>query len=266
MQKFGSNLQAEILIRSRSPSTVNQTIEPRPKYCRNSSKWAGWYKVLIEAMWNGQNCNIPICGIRFTIDAGPNFSFINLRPPLWALAVLWGIKPLQVWYSTERLHLFAEISTDYGSQSNLEFPQASISNSALIGSFAFNDFTAACISLVFTPALFCDLWWPERIEAIGLQSAWQLAALFAAICQLLACMVTTIVVATKHVSVSGISPGDKPAFEQTWTSKPLIYKHYTIAVVAIIMCWIAGISALYRWVKSEICGRGIDCDSTIVHM
>jgi len=146
----------------------------------------------------------------------------------------------------DNLPLCTEFSTGYSSQQNPEFPHAIVDNSAIVGSFAFNTFAGVCIALVFATAVFFDLFWPERIEAARLQWTWKLCALLASTSQLAASIATTVVVSTMRAGVSGVPPGEELAFEQTWTSDPLLYRKNTTAVVCIVFCWLGGVSALYR--------------------
>ena len=63
----------------------------------------------------------------------------------------------------------------------------------------------ALISIIFTPAIFYDLFWPERWEAPIVQKAWKWSASLSSVVQLAAAIAATAIVATGSVSIQASS-------------------------------------------------------------
>lgn len=126
------------------------------------------------------------------------------------------------------------------------FPDARISTSDFVGSFAFNIFSCLFIALFFGAAVLFDLFWPEREEARRIQWTWKLSAAAATIFQLAASLATTIVVVTQGYHISGVSVEQENIIRRNWDGPPLAYRQEKLALVAVVFCWIEWLFTFWR--------------------
>ena len=127
------------------------------------------------------------------------------------------------------------------------FPGARIDTSDLVGSFAFTIFSCIFLGLLFSAAVFFDLFWPERKEARCIQWTWKLSAAASSVFQLAAALAITIVVATHGVHIHGVSVEQENIIRREWNGPPLAYHQEGRALATVVTCWIVWLFTSWRY-------------------
>lgn len=124
-------------------------------------------------------------------------------------------------------------------------PNVEIEIKNIITVLALNIAGAGLIGLVFTPAIFFDLFWPERWEAPLLQRLWRYSAATCSIIQFAAAAALAIVMATSHVSIEANSVQEWLQARKLWNDGLYNYQS-PLDIAAVIFSWIAVVSTIWR--------------------
>lgn len=125
------------------------------------------------------------------------------------------------------------------------YPDVSVDVVDIIAVLALNIAGAGLIGLVFTPAIFFDLFWPERWEAPVIQRLWKCSAATCSVLQITAAIALTLVMATSHVSIEANSVEEWLQARGVWSDGLYEYQS-SLDVAAVVFSWIAVVSIVWR--------------------
>lgn len=125
------------------------------------------------------------------------------------------------------------------------YPNVDVEVTNIIAVLALNIAGAGLVGLVFTAAIFFDLFWPERWEAPVVQKAWRYSAAICSVLQFAAAMALTIVMATNHVIIKANDVQEWSQARELWSDGLYNYQG-SLNVAAAIFSWIAVTSTAWR--------------------
>jgi len=122
---------------------------------------------------------------------------------------------------------------------------AKVYNNDYVGAGSYNIFAGVFVAFVFGAAFFFDLIWPERHENQTVRWAWKICGVLATILHLADALTLTIITATHHSRIAGVSPARSTELLHSYSKykeAPLIYRHNGRAVAAVVFVWLGWVS------------------------
>jgi len=115
--------------------------------------------------------------------------------------------------------------------------QATVHNNDFVGIASFNIFVGIAVATIFGSAFFFDLFWPERSETKSVRLAWKISSLTISILALICVLALTVIVATHHTYITGVSLETAHIlFRQNPRPNP-IYRENAECVAAAVLLW-----------------------------
>lgn len=132
-----------------------------------------------------------------------------------------------------------------GIQSRSPIP-VNVHNNSYIGVASYNIFIGISVATIFGSGFFFDLFWPERQESAGVKMAWKISSVLVSFAALADCIATTVIVATKRVTISGVSYEDgERLFRENGKPNP-IYRRNAYCVASCVVVWPGMVFAFVR--------------------
>jgi len=125
------------------------------------------------------------------------------------------------------------------------FPDARIKTPNFVPAFAFNLAAALLVAVVFAPAVFFELFWPEREESPLMQWISKLSAAFTALCNLAAAAELTAIVVTSGVKFSNVTAEQEAIIRANWDGPKLDYKNNWEAWATVGFDWLEVIFVIW---------------------
>ncbi|KAF2166985.1 hypothetical protein M409DRAFT_23029 [Zasmidium cellare ATCC 36951] len=126
-------------------------------------------------------------------------------------------------------------------------PTLSVTTTPIIAVLALNIASAGLIGTIFTPAIFFDLFWPERWEASRIQNAWKYAAATSSLLQLAAAVALTVVMGTGHVDITAGSDAEWELARAVWSDGLYNYDG-GLVVATVVLSWIGAVFTVWSTV------------------
>ncbi|KAK4496426.1 hypothetical protein PRZ48_012406 [Zasmidium cellare] len=125
------------------------------------------------------------------------------------------------------------------------YPDVRVDMNDIIVVLGLNIAASGLIGTMFTPAIFFDLFWPERWEAPIIQRLWRWGAATSSALQLAAAITLTIVMATSHVSIAADGAQEWRAARAIWSDKTYNYEN-SLAIATVVFSWIGVVFTIWR--------------------
>jgi len=131
--------------------------------------------------------------------------------------------------------------------------QAHVQNNDIIGIFSYNIFIGISVATIFGSGFFFDLVWPERHESQSVKMAWRICSVVVSIMALADAIALTVIVATHHAYISGISTALADLYFRENGKPNPIYRKNGYCVASAVVLWpgvVASFASSYIMWKS----------------
>lgn len=138
------------------------------------------------------------------------------------------------------------ISTRSGSK-------AMVQNNDIIGVMSYNIFIGIAVATIFGSGFFFDLFWPERHESNAVKLAWKICSVVISFMALADAIAVTVIVATRHAYITGVSEAEADYWFQTNGKPNPIYRKNAYCVASAVILWpgvVASFASAYIMCKS----------------